>query len=86
MSGQQWRSPDKRKCGLCGSQWPVERLELVERLIGAERRASVAERALREQMDHPEDRGLVLALQARVNELEEIVAKQNQKRMGKGAA
>lgn len=90
MSGREWRSqpgkPVQRACGLCGTQWPTERLELVERLIGAERRASVAERALRDRMDHPEDRGVVLAQQARIQELEEIVGKLNEKRMRKGAA
>lgn len=82
----EWRDSRPKDCGLCGRQWPAERFDLVERVISAEKRAAVAERALREQMEHPEDRGLVLALQARIVELEEIVAKQNAKRMGKGAA
>ena len=87
MSGRDWRSNEKRKCGLCGTQWPTERLELVERLIGAERRASVAERALRDRMDHPEDRGLALAQQARIQELEGIVERLNATIVsGKGAA
>lgn len=33
MDSQKWRNPSLKACGLCGRQWPTERLELVERLI-----------------------------------------------------
>lgn len=81
MSRSEWRDKTPKQCGLCGRQWPTERLELVERLIGAERRARVAEQALRDRMNEPDDRSLALAQQARIDELESIVQRLNQKAM-----
>jgi transcriptional regulator GlxA family with amidase domain len=78
VSGRAWRDDKPKQCGLCGRQWPTERLELVERLIGAERRARVAEQALRDRMNEPDDRCLALAQQARIDELTGIVERLNQ--------
>lgn len=81
MNGREWRDKKPKACGLCGRQWPTERLELVERLITAERRARVAEQALRDRMNEPDDRSLALAQQSRIDELEGIVQRLNQKAM-----
>lgn len=75
MSDQNtWRDPRPRKCGLCGSQWPSERFDLVERLIASERRAAFAERrnrAINEALDGRD-------MTARVAELESIIERQNE--------
>lgn len=65
------------------SEWrhPEERAELVERLIRAEKRAAAAERTLRDVLG--EERGVVQALRARIEELEGIVARLNRKVMGR---
>lgn len=77
---QQWRDrePRHRRCGLCGTQWPTERLELVERLIRSEHARAIAERKVRalERPNDP-DHGLT-ALAVRVEELEQIIERQNQ--------
>lgn len=79
MSQREWRDKRPKDCGLCGRQWPTERFDLVERLITAERRARIAEQTLRDRLDHPEDRGQMLAYQARIQELEGICAELNRK-------
>lgn len=93
MSSSEWRDPKLRACTACGAQWPAERFDLVERIITAERRATAAEagqaaraRAAEDALMRDPDRSLVLALQARVAELEEIVQRQNERLMrGKSA-
>lgn len=82
MNQRQWRNPEKRKCGLCGTQWPAERFELVEALITANRRASVAERSLRDlandRTGDPALGSLLAAKEARIVDLEDIVSRLNQ--------
>lgn len=43
MNGNQWRNASPADCPSCGRQWPQERLELVERVIRAEKAARIAE-------------------------------------------
>ena len=81
-----WRDSRPKACGLCGRQWPTERFDLVEMNIASARRARIAEQTLKDRMDAPDDRGLMLLYQARIQELEGIVAKQNQRIAGRRSA
>lgn len=69
-----WRDARPRKCGLCGTQWPTERLELVELVISTGKRVSFEQRrnhALSAQCEGVD-------LSVRVAELEALVERQNE--------
>ena len=71
-----WRSTSSKNCPSCGAQWPQERLELVEALIGAKKAARVAETQARVALAaHPED--AITALAVENEELRENLARAN---------
>lgn len=86
MNGSEWRDRTPKGCATCGRQWPTERLELVERVIRAEKARDVAETVARVALaEFPTDAMTVLAVEnveqrETIERLNQRIAQLNQRR------
>ena len=86
MNGREWRDRTPTGCPSCGRQWPAERLELVERVVRAEKRAVIAETKARVALaEFPRDELTHLATEVEeqrvtIERLNQRIAELNQRR------